>query len=92
MIDAGNNRDDKSIEGGGFNFYDMQDQASIRSRSQNPNDSRSPNNPDFFGYHSSRANIKGQVLSKESIIQLNNFKPQKRSISNENEVSPSYYK
>jgi hypothetical protein len=34
MLDGGNRDDEKSIEAGAFNFYDMQEAAeSIRSRS-----------------------------------------------------------
>jgi len=83
----------ESIEGGAYNFYD--DGNSQRSKSLNNQNEhqKSPNNAlDFFGYHSSRANINTNVFSKESIIQMNNYKPQKRSISNETDTSPSYYK
>jgi hypothetical protein len=53
-------RDEKSIEGGVFNFYDMNDVSSVRSKSLNPNDMRSPVNNDLAYYHSSRAHINGQ--------------------------------
>ena len=33
-------RDEKSIECGVFNFYDMNDASSVRSKSLNPNDMR----------------------------------------------------
>ena len=53
-------REEKSIEGGVFNFYDMNDVSSVRSKSLNPNDMRSPINADLAYYHSSRAQINGQ--------------------------------
>ena len=53
-------RDEKSIEGGVFNFYDMNDASSVRSKSLNPNDMRSPVNNELAYYHSSRAQMNGQ--------------------------------